>query len=194
MRKLESSVIQLERGEVLRTCGEYTILQGYITCRKGNHLLKILKEESFIISEDAFMGGLVEYQAQRITYVAFMPTILATDFLHKQKRAQQEIIQLFTHQLDLYALPVKERVMALLYRSACEIGEFKMDECRIPSILTQVEIATYTHCTREYLNGIRKVLINEGWLGASKDWVLLDWDRWRAHISNEAAAAVYEHI
>ncbi|MBC2195736.1 helix-turn-helix domain-containing protein [Listeria booriae] len=180
--KQEIKVISLERGEKLQVCGEYQILQGYIVCRAGNHLLKILKAESFIIPEKDLTAGLVEYQAQRTAQVAFIPIISATDFLRKQTQAQQDIIQLFANQLDLYALPIKERVMALLYKLACEIGEVKMDTCRIPMILTQVEIARYIHCTREYLNSVRKVLVKEGWLDSGKNWVLLDWKRWEEQI------------
>ncbi|MBA3927617.1 Crp/Fnr family transcriptional regulator [Listeria rustica] len=176
-------IISLKQGEVLRICGEYTILEGYVVCRRGNHLLRIIKEGTFIVPEDAFMGGLVEYRAQRDTRVAFIPSSLLAGFLNKQREAQQDIIQLFTQQLDLYELPVKERVMALLYRTACEVGEFKLDKCRIPTILIQAEIAIYTHCTREYLNSVRKALMNEGWLDVSKDWVLLDWERWSARVS-----------
>ncbi|MBC1560166.1 Crp/Fnr family transcriptional regulator [Listeria booriae] len=170
--------MKLKKGSIIHECGEYAILNGYVVCKTGDHLLKIMKQGTFTITEEHFFGKLIQYQAQAELHVERLPMLSATDFLQKQAKAQSEMMHNLTRQLDLYALPVKERVMALLYRIACEIGEFRYAECRIPAVLTQVEVANYAHCTREYLNGIRKALIADQWLAPEKNWVLLDWDRW----------------
>lgn len=176
------AIMRLKKGSTLQECGEYAILQGYVVCKTGNHLLKIMKQGTFTITEDYFLGKLIQYQAQAELHVERLPMLSATDFLQKQAKAQSDMMHQLARQLDVYSLPIKERVMALLYRIACDIGEFRYAECRIPVVFTQVEMANYAHCTREYLNGIRKMLIAEQWLAPGKNWILLDWDRWEKYI------------
>lgn len=172
------NTMKLKKGSIIHECGEYAILNGYVVCKTGNHLLKIMKQGTFTITEEHFIRKLIYYEAQAELHVERLPMLSTTDFLQKQAKAQSEVMHNLTRQLDLYALPVKERVMALLYRIACEIGEFRYAECRIPVVLTQLEVANYAHCTREYLNSIRQALIEDQWLAPGKKWVLLDWDRW----------------
>lgn len=174
--------MKLTKGSNIYECGEYAILKGYVACKTGDYLLKIMREGTFTITEECLFGKRIQYQAQSDIHLKQLPILSETNFLQKQASAESAVMYHLVRQLDLYALPVKERVMAFLYWIACEIGEFRYEKCRIPSVLTQVEIANYTHCTREYLNGVRRVLIAEQWLASEKGWVLLDWDRWGAFI------------
>ncbi|MBC1334708.1 Crp/Fnr family transcriptional regulator [Listeria booriae] len=179
-----NSVISLKKGEIIQSYGEYTILQGYILCLTGKHLIRIIKEGgSFIVTEENFIGKLVHYQAQDNVRIACHPNVSPTYFLQKQGEAQQEMMQAFVHQLDIYALPVKNRVMVFWFRMACEIGVYKEGDCYVPAVLTQVEMAKYSHCTRVYLNGVCQALIKDGWLIRGKEWTLIDWKRWETYAS-----------
>ncbi|MBC1475089.1 Crp/Fnr family transcriptional regulator [Listeria grandensis] len=176
-------VISLKKGDIIQSYGEYTILQGHILCRTGKHLIKIVQSGPFIVTEENFIGKLVQYQVRDNVRIARHPIVSTTDFLQKQGEAQQEMMQFFVRQLDIYTLPAKKRIMAFLFRMACDIGVFQLGDCYVPAILTQSEIARYAHCTREYLNGVRQDLIKDGWLVPGKKWILLDWARWEAYIS-----------
>ncbi|CAM4242318.1 Crp/Fnr family transcriptional regulator [Listeria booriae] len=179
---MSSKAMPLKKREILHEYGEYSILQGYILCRTGSHLLKVIEAEDFIIAEGNFFGDLIQFQAQRTTYVAKLPITSTSNFLDKQMKAQYEMMQLLAKQLDISVLPVKQRVMFLLYQMACDIGVLKNGYCCLPPILTQVEMAIFAHCTREYLNGVRKVLVEEGWLAPEKKWMLLNWERWEKYM------------
>ncbi|MBC2327806.1 Crp/Fnr family transcriptional regulator [Listeria booriae] len=179
-----SSLIELTKKEQIQGYGEYMILQGYIICRAGKHLLKIFKAENFIISEESEHQNLIQYEAQGNVKLAKYPLASATDFLQKQRESQCELMQLIINRLNIYTLPVKERVMVTLYNIACDTGVLKNGDCHIPAIMTQVELSSYAHCTREYLNIVRQTLIREGWLFNGKGFVLQDWQKWQMQCSS----------
>ncbi|MBC1293193.1 Crp/Fnr family transcriptional regulator [Listeria booriae] len=180
----DSPVLELKKGEFIKEYGEYAILHGYIVCRTGDHFIKILREGHFIITETTLFGDTIQFQAQGNARITRLPMVSPSDFLQKQNQTQASMIQALTCQLNIYALPVKQRIMALLYQIACEIGICQLNNCYIPTVMTQVELAKYAHCTREYLNGVRKELIESGWLATGRAWTLKDWRRWKEYMNH----------
>lgn len=165
--------IRLNKGEIIESPAEYIVLSGYLVCRLSKMLIYFIQPgDQFSVNYD-FFDGAFNYEAKGNVVLSRINPITV-----RKKRLMDKEICLIMERIDFFTLPIKNRMLTLLYQAAKEIGVVQGNKCILPNILTHQEWANYTGCTREYLSELRRKLIEEGLIEKDRRWILKNWDEW----------------
>ncbi|EUJ23200.1 hypothetical protein PGRAN_09726 [Listeria grandensis FSL F6-0971] len=171
-------IIHLKKGDRFTEVGEYVVLSGILACNVSQHLVKFISQGDMFICDSYFSNGAVVYESKQDTKLGKLIQQDSILYSKRRERQKNEITQLLLDRIDLLVLPTRERIMVFLFQLANQIGTVHEEDCHIPRVLTQVEFSKHVNCSREYLFGIRKILIEENWILKSREWVLLNWNNW----------------
>ncbi|MBA3925426.1 Crp/Fnr family transcriptional regulator [Listeria rustica] len=172
-------VIKLRKGERLEEDGEYIILSGHLTCSIGGQLLKFLREgEHAILHEQLLPDGLVYRACDRVSLFKLDRSTTNRNLEERYRKFEKEILDLMIERMEMLALQKKERLIITLVKLGKEVGIMEGMNCRIPKVWSQVELASYINCTREYLLSQKRLLKEDGVIWDSHLWVLVDWEKW----------------
>ncbi|MBC1211199.1 Crp/Fnr family transcriptional regulator [Listeria booriae] len=174
------NVMKLAKGDVVKETGAYVVLSGYLLCKASQNLVHFVQAGDIFIAGDNFCSGVFYYEAKGDVRLALIENTTTWGSLEIQKREflTRQNMHLLIKRVDFFSLSVKRRLMALLYQAGTEIGVVHDNLCELPTIMTQQEVAEYVNCTREYLSGLRRTLVNEGLLAKKNSWVLQNWSTW----------------
>ncbi|MBA3925860.1 Crp/Fnr family transcriptional regulator [Listeria rustica] len=179
---MSTTTIRLKKGEYLSRQGIYLVKSGCLVCKTSKQLIHFISEDDLIISDSTFFDGTIRYEACEKVQLVDLTLSLSVDKIAAVQESQKRIINALIARVDLCSETMKNRFMALLFQVGNEAGDIFLAEniCELPNVFTQYELSQYVGCTREYLSGMRKQLIVEGWLSNEKGWELLRWNDWKA--------------
>ncbi|MBC1501986.1 Crp/Fnr family transcriptional regulator [Listeria weihenstephanensis] len=172
-------IIELQKGEKLVGDGEYIILSGYLSCNMSKHLLLFLREGERVMLNDELLPKTLEYNACNTVRLLKLNGSM-TDALtgERYREFEKELLSLMVERMELLTLQKKQRLVRTLLKLGKEVGVLEGENCRIPKVWSQLELANYINCTREYLLCQKRILKEEGVILDSYQWVLMDWDKW----------------
>ncbi|MBC1458648.1 Crp/Fnr family transcriptional regulator [Listeria newyorkensis] len=178
------TVITLQKEEHLEENGEYIILSGHLTCSMGKQLLCFLREGERALLHDQLLPDALGYQARDVVRLLKLESSMTNMRLEERYREfEKEIVDLMMERMEMLTQQKKQRLVSTLLKLGKEVGILEGENCRIPKVWNQVELASYINCTREYLLTQKRVLREEGVILDSHQWVLLDWERWTGKVA-----------
>ncbi|WP_240310431.1 MULTISPECIES: hypothetical protein [Listeria] len=84
-----------------------------------------------------------------------------------------------TESLERYRLPGRERIEAVLYQIALDVGVENDQEIYIPIACNQSKLAKYSNVSREYFIKIKNDLVKEKRIEIrNRSWILLEKEEW----------------
>ncbi|WP_430535363.1 hypothetical protein [Listeria rocourtiae] len=180
---MEHMIVMLQKGDKLEENGEYIILSGYLECSMSNQLLRFLREGERAILDDTFLPKSLVYRACGIVRLLKLESN-ATNMLidERYQGFEKEIITLMIERMEMLTMQKKERLVQTLLKLGKEIGIIEGENCRIPKVWTQIELANHINCTREYLLSQKRILKEEGVVLESHQWILLNWAKWNGKV------------
>lgn len=177
-------ISELKKGDVLEGNGEYIILSGHVTCSISKQLLSFLREGERVMLYDQILLEGLEYRAcNTVRLVKLERSLTSISREARYQEFEKEMVGLMIARMEMLTLQKKQRLVSTLLKLGKEVGILEGENCRIPKVWNQVELAEYINCTREYLLTQKKVLKEEGVILDSHQWVLLDWERWMGKVA-----------
>ncbi|AQY52341.1 hypothetical protein PWEIH_09683 [Listeria weihenstephanensis FSL R9-0317] len=174
-----NNFIELQKGDKLAGNGEYIVLSGYLACHMSNHLLRFLREGERVMLDDRLLPKELGYSACTAVRLLKLDRSMASVLTEGRYREfEKELLSLMVERMDLLTLQKKQRLVRTLLKLGKEVGVLEGENCRIPKVWSQLELASYINCTREYLLCQKRILKEEGVILDSYQWVLMDWDKW----------------
>ncbi|MBC1499780.1 Crp/Fnr family transcriptional regulator [Listeria weihenstephanensis] len=177
-------MVHLKKYEVLSSPGDYILVKGYLACKTAKQLVYFPQQGDEIIDCAKFGEYSLHYEAKTAATLVKIPQDRSFVMLERRDELKGKLIEALIKRVQFFSIPTKERLYVLLYQLGNEIGVQSGNDCYIPTVLTQKELGDYISCSREYLCVVRRRLIEEGWIDKGKNWVLLDWQRWKRHEEN----------
>ncbi|WP_430535058.1 helix-turn-helix domain-containing protein [Listeria rocourtiae] len=176
------NVISLSKGENLQYQGSYIVKEGFLACKILEQLVYFVQQGDAIVTQfDS--RSLLQFQAKTATNLIKVAEARDYVILRQQEVVKERVLQALIAHAQILSMPAKQRLYVVLYQLGKEMGTKIGTERHIPAIMTQMEMASYINCTREYLCLIKKQLIEDGWLKKERGWALLDWMRWELKFS-----------
>lgn len=168
----KKNVLSFSGNKQINETGLFLVVDGHIMQESNGTLIKVLKQGS-VFHVDPVKEPFFQYFSRGKCFLLEI----------EDEKYLEEITEKNIHRLagalERYRLPARQRVEALIYQIALDVGVESEDEIYIPVSCNQSELARYSNVSREYFVKIKNDLLMENMISIrSRNWVLLEKSNW----------------
>ncbi|EUJ33687.1 hypothetical protein MFLO_00515 [Listeria floridensis FSL S10-1187] len=168
----KKNVLSFSGNKEIKEKGLFLVVDGHIMQESNGTLIKVLKQGS-VFHVDPEGASFFQYFSRGKCFL-----LEIEDEKYLEEIAEENIHRL-AGALERYRLPARQRVEALVYQIALDIGVESENEIYIPISCNQSELARYSNVSREYFVKIKNDLLMENMIAIrNRNWVLLDKKNW----------------
>lgn len=167
----KKEVIAFTGNQQIHGEGVFLVVEGYLVQESNGTLIKVLKQ-----------GNIFRLDSQHEWFQFFSKGKSFLMEIEHEKYTDEFIndtMKRMTESLERYKLPGRERIEAILYQIAMDVGIENDQEIYIPIACNQSILAKYSNVSREYFVKIKNDLVKENRIEIrNRSWILLEKEEW----------------